>query len=43
MIKEKYIYLENNSVNIEGLNIWGSPYTLGYYGRAFGCDEKLSK
>ncbi len=34
------IYLENNSVTIEGLKIWGSPVSTPYYEWAFMWDER---
>jgi Icc-related predicted phosphoesterase len=34
------IYLENNGINIEGLNIWGSPYSCDFGGWAFMKKDK---
>ncbi len=34
------IYLENSSVTIEGLKIWGSPVSTPYYDWAFMWDER---
>jgi len=39
------IYLNNSSVEIEGIKIWGSPITPRFYDWAFNCDrgEKIRK
>ena len=37
------IYLENSSVEIEGLKIWGSPWTNRFYDWAFMAEEKELK
>lgn len=33
------IYLENSGIEIEGINIWGSPYTPQFYNWAFMDDD----
>ena len=42
-LDEKYpdiIYLFNNSVEIEGIKIWGSPYSLPFFNWAFNVPEE---
>jgi Icc-related predicted phosphoesterase len=40
IMPSEIIYLENNSVTIEGLKIWGSPVSTPYYDWAFMWDER---
>lgn len=37
---ENWYYLENSSVNIEGFNIYGTPYQKRFYDWAFNLDEE---
>ncbi|CAD8056371.1 unnamed protein product [Paramecium sonneborni] len=41
--KENCYYLENSSVEIEGIKIWGSPYSLVYYNGSFQTTPVESK
>lgn len=45
LIPKNCIYLNNSSVEIEGIKIWGSPITPRFYDWAFNCDrgEKIKK
>ena len=38
-IPSNCIYLNNSSVEIEGIKIWGSPITPRFYDWAFNCDR----
>jgi Icc-related predicted phosphoesterase len=38
-IPKNVIYLNNSSVEIEGIKIWGSPITPRFYDWAFNCDR----
>ncbi|WP_338760779.1 metallophosphatase domain-containing protein [Bernardetia sp. ABR2-2B] len=38
-IPENIIYLNNSSVEVEGIKIWGSPITPRFYDWAFNCDR----
>ena len=40
VIPPEIIYLENNSITIEGIKIWGSPVCTPYYEWAFMWDER---
>ena len=40
VIPQGITYLENNSVTIDGLKIWGSPVCTPYYDWAFMWDER---
>lgn len=44
-IPKNCIYLNNSSVEIEGIKIWGSPITPRFFDWAFNCDrgEKIRK
>jgi len=44
-IPSNCIYLNNSSVEIEGIKIWGSPITPRFFDWAFNCDrgEKIRK
>lgn len=44
-IPKNIIYLNNSSIEIEGIKIWGSPITPRFYDWAFNCDrgEKIKK
>lgn len=45
LIPKNCIYLNNSSIEIEGIKIWGSPITPRFYDWAFNCDrgEKIKK
>lgn len=36
-------YLENTDITIEGIKIWGSPYTPRFYDWAFNSDEEIKE
>lgn len=38
-LNENTIYLHNSTVEIEGINIWGSPYTPTFFNWAFNLDR----
>lgn len=38
LIKSKFIYLEDSSIEIEGRRIYGSPWTLSYHDWVFQLD-----
>jgi len=45
MLTDDYIYLENSSVEIEGIKIWGSPITPWFFDWAFNRErgEEIAK
>ncbi len=44
-VPKNVVYLNNSSVEIEGIKIWGSPISPRFYDWAFNCDrgEKIRK
>jgi Icc-related predicted phosphoesterase len=41
-VEKNIIYLENESITIDGINIWGSPYTPSF-GNGWAFNEKRDK